>query len=204
MSKNKGSSFDSLKNLKQKLVIEEREKGKPVRQAIVNDEQDLLARAMEGVQPLKERPAPRPKAKIKNRVDGDPPKNLLGSDLVGTEHVEGRATDCSNLDLSKLRNGDFAIQGKIDLHGENRDEAHAVLVRFFSDSIRLGHRCVLVICGRGLRSPGGRPVLKELLVQWLLQGQLGHNVFAFSSAKACDGGAGAIVVLLRRNPRRPA
>jgi len=48
--------------------------------------------------------------------------------------------------------------------------------------------------GKGLRSPGREPVLKQLVLGWLAQRQ---DVLAFCQARAAEGGAGAVIVLLK-------
>jgi len=58
---------------------------------------------------------------------------------------------------------------------------------------------VLIIHGRGLTSPG-QPVLKKMVFNWLSRGPLRRYILAFTSARACDGGAGATYVLLRKRP----
>lgn len=135
---------------------------------------------------------------LKDILSGKLPLDYSASD----EYIEGRAQDCSRLQLSKLKAGDFAVESHIDLHGKNREEAKLALNEFFSEALMRGRRCVLVICGRGLRSPGGKPVLKELLVKWLLAGSMSRNVQAFCTAKAHDGGLGAVYVLLRCRTRK--
>ena len=57
---------------------------------------------------------------------------------------------------------------------------------------------VLIIHGRGLNSKDQVPVLKTRLAQWLARGSWARLVLAFTSARPCDGGAGALYVLLRR------
>jgi DNA-nicking Smr family endonuclease len=57
---------------------------------------------------------------------------------------------------------------------------------------------VLIVHGRGLNSKDNVPVLKERLKSWLAHGSIGKIVLAFTTARACDGGAGALYVLLRR------
>jgi DNA-nicking Smr family endonuclease len=57
---------------------------------------------------------------------------------------------------------------------------------------------VLIVHGRGLNSKDNVPVLKERLKVWLAHGSIGKVVLAFTTARACDGGAGALYVLLRR------
>jgi DNA-nicking Smr family endonuclease len=55
-------------------------------------------------------------------------------------------------------------------------------------------RCVRVIHGKGLGSPGKTPVLKLKAQRWLVQKK---EVLAFVQARGCDGGAGALMVLLQ-------
>jgi len=54
-------------------------------------------------------------------------------------------------------------------------------------------RCVRVVHGKGLGSPGKVPVLKGKVHSWLIQK---NEVLAFVQARADEGGAGAVVVLL--------
>ena len=76
--------------------------------------------------------------------------------------------------------------------------------RFLTDSVRAGLRCVLIVHGRGLNSKDQTPVLKERLKSWLARGRPARVVLAFTTARPCDGGAGALYVLLRRDrTRRP-
>jgi DNA-nicking Smr family endonuclease len=57
---------------------------------------------------------------------------------------------------------------------------------------------------RGRNSKDQRPVLKDGLKTWLTRGELAKAVLAFATARPCDGGAGAMYVLLRRERRRKA
>jgi DNA-nicking Smr family endonuclease len=45
-------------------------------------------------------------------------------------------------------------------------------------------------------------VLKQQVARWLSHGLLGSHVLAFSTARAHDGGAGALYVMLRRERKR--
>lgn len=94
----------------------------------------------------------------------------------------------------KLRRGDWTIQAEIDLHGLRREAAREALSAFIRDSHRQGIRCVRVIHGKGLGSPGKTPVLKGKVHSWLVQKA---EVMAFVQARPAQGGAGALVVLLR-------
>jgi DNA-nicking Smr family endonuclease len=93
----------------------------------------------------------------------------------------------------KLRKGDWAIQREIDLHGLRSDEARLALTTFIRDAHKHGIRCVRVVHGKGLGSPGKTPVLKSKVHSWLVQK---NQVMAFVQAKPAEGGAGALVVLL--------
>ena len=95
--------------------------------------------------------------------------------------------------VTKLRRGHWALQGNIDLHGYNRDEARVMLSDSIRECHRRGMRCVRVVHGKGLGSPGRQPVLKAKVQRWLAQSA---EVIAFAQASGPQGGAGALVVLL--------
>lgn len=96
--------------------------------------------------------------------------------------------------LKRLRRGEWAIQGQVDLHGLRRDEAREHLAEFLREAGKRGLRCVRVVHGKGLGSPGREPVLKGKVRAWLVQKA---DVIAFTQARAAEGGAGALVVLLK-------
>jgi DNA-nicking Smr family endonuclease len=54
-------------------------------------------------------------------------------------------------------------------------------------------RCVRVVHGKGLRSPGREPVLKRRIRKLLTRRD---EVLAFVEPRAIHGGSGAVVVLL--------
>ena len=95
--------------------------------------------------------------------------------------------------VRKLRRGVWATQAQLDLHGMRRDEARQALGEFIREAGREGWRCVRVIHGKGNGSPGREPVLKSKVKSWLVQKK---EVIAFTQARAADGGAGAVMVLL--------
>lgn len=96
--------------------------------------------------------------------------------------------------LTDLRRGRWVVQGEIDLHGLTRDEARAALAEFLVGALRRGARCVRVVHGKGLRSPGKIGILKQLSKGWLSQRE---EILAFCQARANEGGSGALRVLLR-------
>jgi DNA-nicking Smr family endonuclease len=93
----------------------------------------------------------------------------------------------------RLRRGQWALQGELDLHGLTREEARERLAGFLREAHRRGQRCVRVVHGKGNGSPGRQPVLKDKVQRWLAQR---GEVIAFAQASGAQGGAGALLVLL--------
>jgi DNA-nicking Smr family endonuclease len=114
------------------------------------------------------------------------------------EYIEGAIVGADAELLPKLRCGDFSVQAHYDLHGMTASEAREAVERFILASVVKGLRCVLIIHGRGLNSQDQMPVLKERMSSWLKRGRLKRLVLAFATAQPCDGGAGAMYVLLRK------
>jgi DNA-nicking Smr family endonuclease len=98
-------------------------------------------------------------------------------------------------EIQKLKRGEYVAADRYDLHGFTANAAAAAVRRFLDTSRRHGHRCVCIVHGRGLRSPGGVAVLKTL-VRALLRSH--GAVLAFADAPRSDGGSGAVYLLLRR------
>lgn len=115
---------------------------------------------------------------------------LLDTDERLSFRRPGVGTDVTQ----KLRKGKWAIQRQIDLHGLRSDEARTALGTFIREAHRQGIRCVRVVHGKGLGSPGKSPVLKDKVQRWLVQKS---EVVAFVQAPPAQGGAGAVVVLLQ-------
>jgi DNA-nicking Smr family endonuclease len=97
--------------------------------------------------------------------------------------------------LRKLRQGRFALEGELDLHGLRVVEARQRLIQFLNQCRNRGARCVRIIHGKGLGSHQKQPVLKGKTNRWLQQRD---EVLAFCSARQVDGGTGAVYVLLKR------
>lgn len=211
----KPKALKSLAELKgvQKTLAEQREREAAEAAARAQAEkkraadQDLFSRAIGATQPLRRRPAvhlaPEPPAPIAVQQQLDEQRvlqeaisdefdatTLLDIDDALSFRRPGIGVDVTR----KLRKGGWALQGEIDLHGLRRDEAREALAAFLRDATRRGWRCVRVVHGKGLGSPGKTPVLKGKVQSWLMQKD---EVLAFVQARADEGGAGAVVVLLR-------
>jgi len=103
--------------------------------------------------------------------------------------------------VRKLRRGVWVLQDEIDLHGLRSDAARERVADFVHDSARAGLRCIRIVHGKGLGSPGREPVLKAKVKSWLVQRS---EVLAFTHARPADGGHGALIVLLKPAPARSA
>lgn len=96
--------------------------------------------------------------------------------------------------MEKLRRGQFKIEKQLDLHGMTVVTAEKYLSRFLESCQQNNYRCVRIIHGKGIGSTDRKPVIKNILNEWL---KMNHDILAFCSAKADDGGTGAVYVLLR-------
>jgi len=96
--------------------------------------------------------------------------------------------------LRKLRRGHWVVQDELDLHGMNRVQAAHAVAEFLRNCLARHSRCVRIVHGKGLRSRNREPVLKGKLRKWLA---VRDEVLAFCQAPATDGGAGAVLVLLK-------
>jgi len=176
-------------------------------------DEEMFQRAMHDVKPLSAarravRPPPvlraeppaRPDdsaeglAELFDLVSGDAPFDISNS----SEFVEGCAAGVDARLLRRLRRGEFAYQSHLDLHGMTSEQARDALDVFLRRALRCGQRCVLIVHGRGLNSKDQVPVLKGRVVAWLGRGAWSRMVLAFTTARQCDGGLGALYVLLRR------
>jgi DNA-nicking Smr family endonuclease len=170
-------------------------------------ERNLFSRAVGVVQPIAQMPRaplkqqlPKPLAYQKKLDDQAVLKESLSDEFDATtlldvdDQLSFRRPGIGLDVTKKLRTGGWSIQSEIDLHGLRRDEARETLGQFIRDAMKMGWRCVRVIHGKGLGSPGKTPVLKAKTLAWLIQK---NEVLAFVQAKADQGGAGALVVLLK-------
>jgi DNA-nicking Smr family endonuclease len=175
--------------------------------AIPEDEAALFRDAVRGITPI--RPAPR----VLRRDKAPPPvpvQSLLDGHEAFAESLDGTLPEEPSIEtgeeesylrpglgrdvLRKLRRGHWAVQDVADLHGLNRDEARLLLAGFLAGCLKRGLRCVRVVHGKGLRSPGREPVLKGKVRVWLLKRD---EVLAFCEAPRNQGGSGALLVLLK-------
>ncbi|MHB1123993.1 MAG: Smr/MutS family protein [Ramlibacter sp.] len=211
-------SLKDLQHIQQKLAEQQQvaaaqEAARRESERRARAERTLFIRAAGQVQPIRrhgrvdlapDQPAPLPvqqqldeqrvlQEAISDEFDA---ATLLDIDDALSFRRPGVGTDVTR----KLRRGAWSIQGEIDLHGLRREDAREALAGFIREAHRRGWRCVRVVHGKGLGSPGKTPVLKGKVQGWLIQK---NEVMAFVQARADEGGAGALVVLLKPSPVAP-
>ena len=96
----------------------------------------------------------------------------------------------------KIRQGQLAIDDRLDLHGYYQKQAITALDEFLHQSLASELRMLIVIHGKGNRSDSDA-VLKPLVRHWLAQQS---SVLAWCPAQPKHGGDGASYVYLRGRP----
>ena len=171
------------------------------------DEDEEFRRATAGVEPLAKprrlalpRARPAPVARQRQRDE----RAALAESLHGPVSLEDALESGEELAflreglsrqlLRKLRRGHWVVEDNLDLHGMNRSEAAESVGLFLRRCTRRRVRCVRIVHGKGLGSRNREPVLKGKVRKWLA---LRDEVLAFCQAPASEGGAGAVLVLLK-------
>ncbi|MEE9445364.1 MAG: Smr/MutS family protein, partial [Cocleimonas sp.] len=171
-------------------------------------EEDIFREAMSGVSPITHDKAyhEAEKPKIKPRKETFEEEMLIHDTLSDELEIE----DVDNEEVlsfcesgiqkgvfRKLRTGSYRISDELDLHGSTLKQAKQILVYYLQEAVQFEGCCVRIIHGKGHRSGNSKPVLKTHVNHWLTEHE---RVLAFHSAKARDGGAGAVYVLLKTQP----
>ncbi|MDR0355860.1 MAG: Smr/MutS family protein [Deltaproteobacteria bacterium] len=179
------------------------------------EDQRFFEQAMAGVVPLadasfRREPTPKSPKSWKTPIHEDEDALALRelNDLVlgkvefdfsaTDEMVEAKVKGASEGLMHMLRQGRIPVQDHLDLHGLTLPEAEKAIAEFVTRSVYLGRTCLLLIHGRGHRSPGGVPILKLNLERLLLRSPIKKHILAFTTARPIDGGSGACYLLLRR------
>ena len=101
----------------------------------------------------------------------------------------------------KLKQGRYPAEARLDLHRMSVARARREIYEFISECHALGLRSVLVVHGKGDRSPDRESVgvLKGFVDHWLRELE---PVQAFHSAQPAQGGTGAVYVLLSKSEEK--
>lgn len=96
----------------------------------------------------------------------------------------------------KIRQGSMLVDGHLDLHGRNQQQATRDLSQFVEHALSVDFQFLIVVHGKGSRSEH-QSVLKPLVHHWLAQQS---KVIAWCPAQPKHGGSGASYVYLRHQP----
>lgn len=173
------------------------------RRRVAAEEASLWARAMADVKPLarsrrrrrREQPAPVDLAAVPADLSPAPPPSPPAPPPKLAPPAAPPGGGIDRRTLARLKRGDVAIAGRLDLHGMTQAEAHAQLDDFVDRAARRGGRLLLVITGKG---NGGDGVLRRMLPRWIQAGPHARRVLRVEPAHARHGGDGAWYVYLRR------
>lgn len=132
-----------------------------------------------------------------NLISGNIDFDLEYSD----EFMFGHVCGIDSKIFQKLKSGAYSCEAHIDLHGMTAEQAFDNLMFFVRESFLQGHRCLLAVTGKGKNSPGGFPILKREIYDWLTRDPFRRVILAFCTTQPKDGGSGAIYILLRRQKK---
>jgi DNA-nicking Smr family endonuclease len=113
--------------------------------------------------------------------------------LKQTEKKINKSYKTGRSSLGKLKA--MKPQASIDLHGNTIEETRLLLDDFLNQSVKKRVHKVAIIFGRGLHSPDGIPILKDIVKEILEQSPL---VRFYNHPLPVDGGTGVYWVILQR------
>jgi DNA-nicking Smr family endonuclease len=169
------------------------------------DDEDLFSKAMSVVRPITKSDKIKPKKpKAKKEISRKGAITIVAPTIThkeiapeaGEEPWILKSSGVSQEKLKQLGVGKPPIDLETDLHGMTRDAALAALEKLMAMAIDEKFRVLCIVHGRGLHSQG-KPVLKEMVYQWLKSGPFAGHILA-AIPKPYTGG-GSCLVLLRRN-----
>ncbi|WP_263143513.1 Smr/MutS family protein [Pseudomonas sp. RIT-PI-AD] len=128
------------------------------------------------------------------KVDGLSDQFVI--DVGGDDELYWARDGVQDSQMRKLKAGQIAFEGSLDLHGMSVEKARETLWEFLAEATRFEVRCVRVTHGKGIRLDGRRPLIKSHVNTWLRQHP---QVLGFTSCLPRHGGAGAAYVMLKRS-----
>ena len=208
MPKSVQKVLESL-NKKNKSIMPEESNSQE--EAPLKDEMAFL-NAMAGVKKMDsstvkvERVKPEVPVPCSEDADSEHLSNLISGNIdfdleYSDEFMFGHVCGIDSKIFQKLKSGTYSYDAHIDLHGMTAEQAFDNLMFFIRESFLQDHRCLLAVTGKGKNSPGGFPILKREVYDWLTRDPFRRVVLAFCTAQPKDGGSGAIYILLRRQKK---
>jgi DNA-nicking Smr family endonuclease len=99
----------------------------------------------------------------------------------------------------RVKRQSFEVVAQLDLHGATVAEARPRIGAFLVECVRERWELVAIVCGRGVHSKGGNPVLKPRVTAWL-QEDLRELAAEVVEAPRTLGGSGTLIVRVRLDP----
>ena len=201
--------FGSLKGVRTEQKAEPRRLAAPLPEPeIAPDDAELFLRAVADARRLHPGPSPatggNPAPRKPSRLDEEERTLFLRAlenlrlDVTFRDELPEEDEPARPLPVNRLRQlkrGNIRLDFQLDLHGLTRDEGVKCLAEFIGGAYQRGQKAVLVITGKGNRSPG-EPVLQGAVTGWLRE--KGKAMVAeFAPAPRDLGGSGALVVFLK-------
>ena len=97
----------------------------------------------------------------------------------------------------KMDTGKYEIDAVLDLHGQNEEQACKRFCDFIKQGFEDRKRMLLVITGKGKKSPDKQSVLREALHKWVNYPEVKSLILRFNHAASRHGGVGAYYILLK-------
>ncbi|MDP0563491.1 MAG: Smr/MutS family protein [Candidatus Endonucleobacter sp. (ex Gigantidas childressi)] len=177
-----------------------------------DDAKNLFKQAMRGVQPLKNKlrydhekhPQKLPKRTYLARREAAEKQPPNTGEALSDTHIEPIDPEQTLLfsqpgiqrsKVKRLRSGLLPTQSRLDLHGYKIDEARESIVKFIDSCQCNNLSCVQIISGKAPSKQDRQATLKSHVNHWLKQLP---SVLAFCSAPQAKGGAGSLLVLLKK------
>lgn len=108
---------------------------------------------------------------------------------------KGTTLGIDKLSDKKLKNGNFKIDYKLDLHGMTLNEAYERLKVLFETAESKGFKCLLIVTGKGLHSKD--KTIKSSITEWFSEPYFSNKIIKYIDAHKKHGGTGALYVLLK-------
>ena len=157
---------------------------------ITEDDDELWNKMTEDVTPIEKQPRQSKRSNV-YKTQTKPLSVHTHPSSYPTKRIVGNEMDRNT--EKKLNRGHMPIEGRLDLHGMNIDQAQEGLNSFLVQSYNSQKRCVLVITGKG------KGILKRYVTEWLEQQPLKTMILRTVVAQPKDGGGGALYVYLRKH-----
>ena len=128
---------------------------------------NLWAEMTKDVEPLKDKNTVPPSAKNTSRQPDRQEQNQTEiPEIPVTQNAKNdtpasRGNEVDHRTKQRLKRGQMPIEGRLDLHGMDQNQAYDALLQFIPGAYTAGKRCVLVVTGKGHQRHGDTSLLNQ-------------------------------------------